>query len=319
MNRKTPIGIVAIVLMLTGAALALTLKTQQTRTWNIKIEDFPIAYENKEPVKITGLHLGRQRIAGDFQAGDDWLNSMRFTVKNVSDQPIREVVLWLDLSLKDARLSDSDPDILRIEIKYGRDYWTRRDPDPGVPEIVIQPGQEVAFTYNSNYADSYVKLADQIHYPLPSNGHIALGAVVFDNADQGWTSTRYVVRNTPDTWSVDPARRHLNGNGGEKNRRQATPDGARGFMPKGRIIPVCYNTPTSGDISTQQVCSPCSNCKYLRPNLVRSDFGFPRQLMSAICYHTVLGVIDSNDRCKLADESICSQPNVYGLNFASGC
>jgi hypothetical protein len=309
--RRT-ISVVTISLLTLGVCYALSLlpkkpvaKAQGTETCNIRIEDFPKAYKNKEPVKIIGLYLGIESIQSgeDFQADKDWLRDLQIMVKNVSDQPIREVILNLDLPTTDLPMTDPNYAVERIEIRYGRDYWYLRDPDTRVPEVLIPPGGIARFSYNANFSDAYDVLVKNLRMQrkiLPSRGYVSLEAVVFDDIDIGWTRTKYVVRTGPASWIVDPAKAQTSLN--------LTP-----LVPN--TFASCYNTPSEEPLANAVACTtPCSDCKYIEPILIQSPGnGWRRQLVSRQCYHLVFGNPNPNDPCS------CSQPNVFHINFFLEC
>lgn len=272
----------------------------QTETRNIKIEDWPQAYQNKEPVKILGLYLGTTQLKSgeDFQADKDWLRDLRLMVKNVSDQPIRQITLWLDLPMNNLPISDPNFQQRRIEIHYGRGYWTTRTPVESVPELLLAPGETATFGYNTNNSGSFDHLVshlskDHNHDFLPSKGWVSLGAVVFENIDTGWTMTRYVIRRGNE-WVGDPAKVHLNG--GRQQSRNTGTTKSNGLLKAfigGKPASTCYDIPSYPDpLSTQEFCTVCPDCKYIKPIIVTKTPAFYRVQSSFPCYHTVLGVID---------------------------
>jgi len=85
MSKKlSATGLIALAFCLCSAFAWKSRAGQDQRTINIKIEDFPQAYQNKEPVKIIGLYLGTDPIKSgeDFQADKDWLRDLRVMVTN---------------------------------------------------------------------------------------------------------------------------------------------------------------------------------------------------------------------------------------------
>src|SRR5215510_16468717 len=103
LKKLSATGLVAISLCLC-CAFSLKPKVAQQPV-NIKIKDYPNAFQNKEPVKIIGLYLGTTLLKSgeDFYADKDWLGDLRLMVKNVSDQSIREIILHLDLPTDDPK------------------------------------------------------------------------------------------------------------------------------------------------------------------------------------------------------------------------
>src|SRR5262245_32926876 len=99
MFRKVSVVSFALVVLSICCAFTVRPKAQQQQTVMVVATDFPHAYLNKEPVKIVGLYLGDRVIESGQQvytrAGNDWLKDLRVRVKNVSDQPIKTIVLNL--------------------------------------------------------------------------------------------------------------------------------------------------------------------------------------------------------------------------------
>ena len=188
-KKLSAVGLITLALCFC-CAFSLKLKVAQQPV-NIKIEDYPNALQNKEPVKIIGLYLGTTPIKSgeDFQADKDWLRDLRFMVKNVSDQPIREIILNLDV-----KTDDTSVDGRRIEIHYGRGYLYSREPSDKVPEVLLAPGQLATFGYNTNNPKAYSP---------PGKGVIFLGTVVFEDIDKGWYAPPYAAR-CGTSWCADP-------------------------------------------------------------------------------------------------------------------
>src|SRR4030095_6326490 len=124
LNKLSAIGPVALALCfcITFPALPKTTKAQDgpqnQRLINIKIEDFPQAFQNKEPVRIIALSLGTMPLKSgeDFRADKDWLRDLRIMVKNVSDQSIRSIILSLDLAEDNLPAGDPAHRVRRIDI-----------------------------------------------------------------------------------------------------------------------------------------------------------------------------------------------------------
>lgn len=329
MSKKLSIASVALLVLCLCYAFSSsrsTSKAQDLKTVNIKAEDYPLAYQNKEPVKIVGLYLGTTLLKSgeDFQADKDWLRDLRIMVKNVSDQPIRQVILWLDLPMNDLPFTDPKFQIKRIEIPYGRGYWTMRTPDAKVPEVLLAPGKMAMFGYDTNNPNAYSHLTKHLgkdhEHSLPRKGSISLGAVVFEDVDKGWSLTKYVQRIGVD-WHVDPSKTHLNPalppkrSGSNKSRAAML----KASFAAGKPSPQCWTNPPSGQQATQEFCSlglgvpppvaDCVGCKYTKPILNEVESGWYRVRGSFQCYHTALGVINTADPCA------CCQENVWTLHF----
>jgi len=198
MSKKlSAVGLITIALCFYCAfSFVPSRAAEENRTVNIKIEDYPNAFQNKEPVKIIGLYHGTTllRSGEDFQADKDWLRDLRFMVKNVSDQSIRSIILSLDLAEDNLPVGDPARRVRRIDIHYGRGYLYTREPDTRVPDALLKPGEVASFGYN---------LKNDHHHSLPNKGVIFLGAVVFEDIDKGWYAPTYAVR-CGRSWCADP-------------------------------------------------------------------------------------------------------------------
>jgi len=193
LKKLSATGLVAIALCLC-CAFSLKAKVAQQPV-NIKIEDYPNAFQNKEPVKIIGLYLGTTLLKSgeDFNADKDWLRDLRIMVKNVSDQSIRNIILNLDV-----KTDDPNVEMLRIDIHYGRGYLYSREPDTKTPEILLTPGAFASFGYNTK---AYEGLRS--HLASVRHGKLSLQSVVFEDIDKGWYAPTYAVR-CGTSWCADP-------------------------------------------------------------------------------------------------------------------
>lgn len=185
-KKLSATGLIALALCFCSAFCLKPKAAQQFV--NIKIEDYPNAFKNQEPVKIIGLYHGTTLLKSgeDFNADKDRLRDLCVMVKNVSDQSIREIILHLDLPTDDPKVG-----VMRIDIHYGRGYLYTREPDTRVPDVLLKPGEVASFGYNTNSQS------------LPRRGKVFLGAVVFEDIDKGWYAPTYAVRYGT-SWSADP-------------------------------------------------------------------------------------------------------------------
>jgi hypothetical protein len=292
-------------------------RTQDLQTVNITAEDYPKAFQNKEPVKIVGLYLGTTPVKSgeDFQAGKDWLRDLRIMVKNVSDQSIREIILYLDLPTNDPKVG-----VRRIEIQYGRGYFTSRAPDTTVPDVLLPPRELATIYYDFDSPNSYAHLMTHLsqdhHYSLPSKGSLFLGAVVFEDIDKGWYAPNYVLR-SEGGWARDPSKLYSIGGTQRQTGLWKKKDGAammKASFASGKPLPQSWDYPDPpNNLTTQEICTLCPTCKYSKPMLNEVAGGYQRFQGSAQCYHTVFGSINLSDPCA------CCQALVWQLSFGHGC
>jgi hypothetical protein len=233
-------------------------KAQETSAHNIRIEDYPHAFQNKEPVKIIGLYLGNEPIESgtDFQANKDWIRDLRIQIKNVSDQPIKEVILNFDFPVG-IDPDDYTPRLERVEIRYGRNYWY----SPGlfvntkIPEILIEPGETAMVSYEFNFSNDPDLLAKNLpliyRKELPNRGYIYLSTVVFGDTNKAWYMRRYVMRDDLNRWISDPSKSHMDG---RTSQIQIKKNKGNGFLASGRAPASCWDNDMP--LVSQEVCSP---------------------------------------------------------------
>jgi hypothetical protein len=318
MKKTIFISFAAILLCSIGVARAHYAK-QTPAGGNIRIEDFKEAFQDKEPIKITGLYMGSKEVKSgeDFPAGEHWLPELRVMIKNVSTETIKQVVLNLDLPTGDERIG-----IRRVEMRYGRDYFNSRTPfDDQAPDVALAPGAVAMFGFNQNKPDLYERFIKHIHNQhqatLPARGRISLGVVVFEDIDKGWSAPGFAIR-TANGWAADPARPYL-------FKKQARANGSATMLKASYVpSPQCWKIPeypqplstpvlcTDGTVvppATMPAIPECVGCAYGKPILNGDTEGWNRVQMSDTCYHTIGGNINTSDPCP------CCQLRVWHPDF----
>jgi len=288
MFRKTIAVSLAVLVLSVCYAFGVRsrVKAQETQTINVRVEDFPKIYQDKEPVKITRLYLGEQAITSgvDFQAAPDWIGTLKMGIKNVSTQPIKTV--WLVLHLKAPNHS------YNVDFVYGKDYWNFRDctssshircaPD----DITLQPGETATVSYNPVLYQSLQRAWQARNYSPPPQGIIYLERAVFDDVDKGWFSGRYFNR-VGGKWVEDQPAPQPGGN------VSANTIGAQCFIPDPPVGSACqpactdceYNAPQGhvypyGYYKTNSAQSECTDidgffCGCIQVNLEAADPDLP--------------------------------------------
>jgi hypothetical protein len=226
MSRKIPI--ISLITLLALLSCSFTISGHRAQGSqagvNIKVWD----HRGKEPVKIVDLYLGGQLLKSgeDFQAGKDWLGGLTVRVKNVSDQPVKEVILFLEMDTGTKGPHGLQLD-KRVRIPYGRSYYYSRNANVG-QDIVIPPGGTAMISYNSNLIQA---LRDG-SYTLPNRGKIFVATVVFGDLDHGWTGGTYISRDPTGRWAVDQSKVSLN------LRPDPKRNSPKGFLAKGQEMPL---------------------------------------------------------------------------------
>jgi hypothetical protein len=338
MRKISVVGIVLIALAACCLFLLNPSKAQETAAHNIRIEDYPNFFQNKEPVKIIGLYLGTEPITSgkDFQADKDWIRNLRIEIKNVSDQPIKEVILNFDFPVG-VDVNDV-PRLERVEIRYGRNYWygPGRYVDTRNPEILIQPGETAMVSYEFNFSNDPDLLAANLpliyRKELPNSGYVYLSAAVFGDTDRAWFMRRYLMRDEQNRWISDPSKSYLDGQ--RSSRIPIKKNKGNSFLAQGQAISQCWDAVAPPNMVTQTMCSPlvqnctnandCNGCMYFLTNLARMPGGGYRlQTVNKQCYHTVLSgstcSINANSTCTGNNGANCIQMFVSELNPNNPC
>lgn len=256
---------------------------KQDVTVNIEAKDIPKSFLNQEPIKIVGLYIGQKRIDSgiDVLANADWLRDFRVVVKNVSDQGIKEINLYLTFPTGDETIGDR-----LFDLHWGRLYF--RDPegaraaDNSIPDTVLLPGESTSITLPPGFYDAIKEHLAHGHeksYIIPNKGMVRLDTAVFEDGDHAWHAPRFYVR-SGNKWQSDPNRPY----------NLVRPDSKL----QGLVKKVGANTPSSrttcydyvGVVEPSPWCSSCSSCKYPKHDLqiVSPPQAWKRKLDSYVCY-----------------------------------
>ena len=157
------------------------------------------------PVEIVSVHLYGQEIKSDeeFQAPDDWLRDLRFTLRNSSNKTIKSLIMTIETPPRTPQEG-----VALTELYLGKDYMGSATPNSNVEELSWKPGEAIEFHFNSGHPANY-------HNFLASwsrrNGSVAEitsarvypASVIFEDINTGWHKGRYMERlPSGDSWKM---------------------------------------------------------------------------------------------------------------------
>lgn len=157
--------------------------------------------EPGEPIVIADIKVNSQNVSFDekFVAGDDWMKSLVFTVKNRSDKRI----LFTSLSLRFPRSPSSQEKISISDISYGNEELLARSPTPDERLVGIAPGQTVDMQLTPQRFDDLRQFLAATGYPSSIDRvDLKIQEVIFED-DTMWSGGRYHRRDPKDprSWS----------------------------------------------------------------------------------------------------------------------
>jgi hypothetical protein len=159
--------------------------------------------EAGEPIVITDIKVSGKAISFDqkFVAGDDWMRSLVFTVKNRSDKRI----LFVSLGLRFPRPPGSQDKISISDIPYGNDELLTRSPTPVEQLVGIAPGQTVDMQLTpQRFDDLRLFLSATGYSPITDRVNLTIQEVIFED-DTMWSGGQYHRRDPKDPRNrIDP-------------------------------------------------------------------------------------------------------------------
>jgi len=152
--------------------------------------------EAGEPIVITDIKVSGKTISFDekFVAGDDWMKSLVFTVKNRSDKRI----LFVSLGLRFPRPPSSQEQISISDIPYGNEELLARSPTPDERLVGIAPGQTADIQLTPQRFDNLRQFLAATGYPsITDRVDLTIQEVIFED-DTMWSGGRYHRRDPKD-------------------------------------------------------------------------------------------------------------------------
>ena len=156
-----------------------------------------------EPVKIIEARVGGETIdiGSKFAGDEDWLNGIRFKVKNMSGKTIEylEINLYIPESV-----TDSYP--FMIPVTFGK--WPSASNNPNVTMVAdkLQEGNEVEVAFSEEYYKHIRQIFARTGICKPiSEVELRIGMTIFDDGT-AWSEGKQLRRDAdnPDNWVVFP-------------------------------------------------------------------------------------------------------------------
>jgi hypothetical protein len=155
--------------------------------------------ETDEPVEIVKVTIDRREIPVNaaFDADDEWVKGLSFTVRNVSQKPIHYLSLEIGIPV-----TGTEADDIGITLTNGgrRDVPGDHKKEP----VNIQPGQAYELGFDVSQFAGLKKHVEKLGGSLDTqNVRVNVGLVVFDD-DTGWGSGQPMRRDpdNPGDWYV---------------------------------------------------------------------------------------------------------------------
>ena len=152
--------------------------------------------EKNEPLEIRDIKVNGQSVSFNkkFFAGDDWMLTLTFTVKNRSDRRI----LFANLDLFFSPPAASKPVALFDLLSYGKYALTSRSPSTSERSIGLSPGETVEIGFNAqSFVDVTRFLADLGFPQRVDRVKLGLGRVIFED-DTMWYAGAFAQRDPKD-------------------------------------------------------------------------------------------------------------------------
>jgi hypothetical protein len=161
-------------------------------------------WNESDPAKLVNVTLDNQQILSKtpFQASDTWLRDLKFTVENISQKSVRQVLIRINIPV------DGKPyDAIAHEISIGKDYFSYPNPIDNTDEVLIQPGRSIEMQFNSSKPTNYQSFLSRCQQTNAETSQITraevyLLAVVFEETKTCWYKGKMMNRISENEWKV---------------------------------------------------------------------------------------------------------------------
>jgi hypothetical protein len=157
--------------------------------------------QKTSPVKLVSVELYNQKIVSDksFQASDDWIRDLKFTVQNVSDKSIKEITLRIEFSLNDQ--------LYAYPISIGRPYFHVQSPIANTDELLLKPNQSVQFSFNTSNPANYQSFLSSrersgVSVSEINKAKVYIVSAVFEDTKQSWYKGKFMERVSDIEWRI---------------------------------------------------------------------------------------------------------------------
>jgi hypothetical protein len=174
---------VALIALIAGAAYSTAPQQPQERV----IKRMPV--EQNEPLAITDIKIdGRSVSFGQkFVADDDWMRTLVFSIKNISDKRI----LFVNLDLFFTRPPGSKDQMAMFNLLgYGNWALQRRPPTEEERLKGIAAGETVQVELSNQRFDDLKRFLTDVRYPNVTQVDVKLGVAIFED-DTMWSGEEF--------------------------------------------------------------------------------------------------------------------------------
>jgi hypothetical protein len=152
--------------------------------------------EKTSPIRLTSVDFNGQKIVSDqpFAASDNWLRDLKFTVQNVSQKTLKQIVLRIYFPL--------DGNKYVHPIGAGKNYVYFAEPKDNNDELLLKPGQSMEIQFNTGNPAKYQEFVSRFRGRLPQidKAQVYLTAVIFEDTNQGWMKGKFIERRSDTEW-----------------------------------------------------------------------------------------------------------------------
>jgi hypothetical protein len=182
---------------ITALSALLALTTLQPGMKTLSILD-AWNEEKTSPIRITSVDFYGQKIVSDqpFAASDDWLRDLKFTVQNVSQKTLKQIVLRIEIPFDG--IKHVHP------IGAGKNYFYFAEPNDNNDELLLKPGQSMDIQFNTGNPTQYQNFVSRFQGRLPQidRASVYLTTAIFEDTKQGWMKGSFMRRVSDDEWKV---------------------------------------------------------------------------------------------------------------------
>jgi hypothetical protein len=157
--------------------------------------------DKTSPIKLIRVELDNHEVVSDkpFQSSDDWLRDLNFSVQNVSDKPIKEIILRIEFSLNDQ--------LYAYPISIGKPYFHVPSPIANTDELLLKPNQSVQFSFNTSHPANYQSFLSSrersgVSVSEINKAKVYIVSAVFEDTKQCWYKGKLMNRVSDIEWKV---------------------------------------------------------------------------------------------------------------------
>jgi hypothetical protein len=154
--------------------------------------------EKTSPIRLTSVDFNGQKVVSDqsFAASDDWLRDLKFTVQNVSQKTLKQIVLTIEIPL--------DGNKYVHPIGAGKNYFYFAEPKDNNDELLLKPGQSMEIQFNTGNPAKYQEFVSRFQGRLPQidRASVYLTTAIFEDTKQGWMKGKFIDRGSDVEWKA---------------------------------------------------------------------------------------------------------------------